>query len=223
MKCSHDYAGVRFGTVTVVGRAENHIQPSGRTRVMWECVCDCGKKFVCRDDAVKNLESCGCKRSRDNAIRQTRHSESKSRLYNIYYSMMSRCYSENASYYSRYGGRGISVCEEWRENNANFFRWAKEHGYNENDHELSLERIDVDGNYCPENCTWIRIKDQYNNRRNTIRIGNLSLRQFCKRAGLKYSHVRSLYYKTNDIVYALGFTNAPSETEQQTRGGKRRP
>lgn len=212
--CKKDMTGQRFGIVTITGRASDHIQPSGRRRIMWNCRCDCGKEFVCRDDAVKTLESCGCKRNRDNAIRLTKHSNSRTRLYRVYHSMMGRCCNPRDSSYGRYGGRGISVCEEWRSDNTNFFRWAKENGYDEANHELSLERIDVDGDYCPENCKWIPIKDQYNNRRSSIRIADLSLAQFCKQAGLNYAHVRGLYYRTKDIVYALGFTDKPSRHAQ---------
>lgn len=208
--CKHDYTGRKFGKVTVIGRAEDYIQPSGRKRVMWKCSCECGKEFTCRDDAITAIESCGCKRNADNAIRQTKNSNSRTRLYNIYYSMTGRCNNPKASSYERYGGRGICVCQEWLDDKDAFFKWANENGYSENDHTLSLERIDVDGNYCPENCTWIRIEEQYNNRRNTVRIGNLSLSQFCKKANLNYSHVRNAYYRTKDIVYALGFTGKPS-------------
>lgn len=210
VRCSHDYTGKKFGMVTVVGRAEDHVQPSGRTRVMWLCRCGCGKEFVCRDDAVKNLESCGCKRNKDNAIRMTKNSESRTRLYRIYYSMVGRCTNVRDSAYGRYGGRGITVCKEWLEENSSFFEWAKSNGYDETDHELSLERIDVNGDYCPENCVWIKIKDQYNNRRNTIRMADLSLKQFCDRAGLDYGHVRNIYYRTKDIVYALGLSAEPN-------------
>lgn len=204
-----DYTGKRFGMIEVLGRDDDHVQPSGRVRKMWVCRCDCGKVFSCRNDAVINLSSCGCQRNKDNALRMTKNSESKSRLYRIYYSMLGRCHNPKDSSYGRYGGRGISVCEEWKSDNTKFFEWAKASGYNPDDHELSLERIDVDGNYSPDNCKWIKIKDQYNNRRNTIIIGNLTLKQFCEDAGLSYSHVRGLYYRTKDIAYALGFKDRP--------------
>ena len=209
----HDYTGRVFGKVTVIGRAEDHIQPSGRRRVMWSCRCECGKNFLCRNDAVTGIESCGCKRNRDNAIRQTKNSESRTRLYNIYYSMVGRCHNPRSAEYGRYGGRGISVCEEWRSDNTKFFEWARGAGYDPEAPEMSLERIDVDGNYCPENCKWISIADQYNNRRNTIRIGNLTLKQFCEQAGLDYNSIRGKYYRTKDIVYALGFSDRPRKDE----------
>lgn len=213
VSCAHDYTGKKFGKVTVIGRAEDHIQPSGRRRVMWECVCECGREFVHRDDGLAGITSCGCQRNKENAIRLTKHSESRTRLYNIYYSMVGRCHNPRSAEYGRYGGRGISVCAEWRNDNTKFFEWAVASGYNAEDHELSLERIDVDGNYCPENCKWIRLADQYNNRRSTIRVGNLTLKQFCEQAGLDYNSVRGKYYRTKDIVYALGFASRSQKDE----------
>ena len=103
------------------------------------------------------------------------------------------------------------ICKEWLEDNTKFFEWAKQNGYSENESDLSLERIDVNGNYCPENCKWIKIKEQYNNMRKTIRIGNLSLAEFCRQANLNYSSVNGKYYRTKDIVYALGFKSNPNQ------------
>ena len=199
-----DLTGQSFGYVTVVGRGADHTQPSGRVRVMWRCLCHCGKEFLVRDDAVKKLSSCGCERNKEVALRQTKHSQSRTRLYNIYYSMMGRCTLPRSQRFEMYGGRGISVCEEWSKDFLAFADWAKRTGYDENNHRLSLERIDVDGNYCPENCKWILIDDQADNRRTTIRMANISLAHFCREAGLNYQKVRNVYYKTKDIVLALG-------------------
>lgn len=201
-----DLTNAVFGVLTVIGQDEPHIQPSGRKRIMWKCRCKCGKIKSYREDSLKKLTSCGCLRNKDNAIRMTRHSESKTRLYRIYYNMINRCNNPKCSEYNRYGGRGILVCDEWLKNNESFFDWAYKNGYNKENSELSLERIDVDGNYCPENCKWITIKEQYNNMRKTIRIGNLCLSEFCKRTGLNYQSVLRKYNETNDIVFALGYT-----------------
>ena len=213
MADNYEIIGKRFNKVVVVGRAKDHVQPNGRVRKMYNCKCDCGKEFVVRQDALKNIESCGCQRNKDNAIRQTKHSLSCTRLYNIYYSMLGRCYNTKTAEFNRYGGRGICVCDEWKNDITTFFEWAYNTGYKENDYQLSIERIDVNGNYEPENCKWIKIKEQYYNRRNSVRIGNLSLSEFCNRAGLKYSSVRAIYYRTGDIVKALGFTNKESSKE----------
>lgn len=86
----------------------------------------------------------------------------RNRLYNIYYKMRQRCNNPNNVDYPNYGGRGITYCKEWEET-QNFIDWALSHGYSD---ELTLDRIDVDGNYCPENCRWITIEQQQRNRRN---------------------------------------------------------
>jgi hypothetical protein len=200
-----DFSGMTFGYVTVVGRGPDHVQPSGRVRVMWKCVCGCGKEFLVRDDAVSKLTSCGCKRNKDIALRQTKHSQSRTRLYKMYYSMLGRCTVPRNSRYEMYGGRGIEVCKEWKDNFMSFYDWAISSGYDENDHRLSLERIDVDGHYCPENCKWILLDEQYDNRRNTIRMANISLARFCRELGLDYEKVLRKFKKTNDIIESLGF------------------
>ncbi len=128
--------------------------------------------------------------------------------------MRGRCTLVNSPRYEMYGGRGISICKEWMESFEAFSLWAHSHGYRDDDHRLSLERIDVDGNYCPENCKWIPLEDQYDNRRNTIHMGNISLSKFCREAGLNYKKVLRAYKKTNDIVFAIGLKSAPKEAEK---------
>jgi len=92
------------------------------------------------------------------------HGESRTRIYRIWKGMRERCFNPNRKPYKNYGGRGISVCEEW--NSYLVFKdWAINHGYSD---YLSIERIDVNGNYCPENCTWIPLEDQSKNRRKRL-------------------------------------------------------
>ena len=204
-----DLKGKTFGKVLVIGLDNVYTQPSGRKRYMWKCRCECGKEFVSRTAEIKKITSCGCERDKDNAIRQTKHSEAKTRLYQIYYSMRIRCENPKASGYLRYGGRGIRVCDEWVNDNTSFFKWAKENGFDENNYRMSLERIDPNGNYEPSNCKWILIEEQSQNRRNTIRMGNISLAEFCRRANLNYASVKSRYRLTGDIVYAIGLSEHP--------------
>lgn len=205
-----DYTNAKFGEVTVICQDSDYIQPSGRRRVQWKCQCSCGKIFSVRHDAIKSLTSCGCKRNKENGLRLIKHSDSKTRLYRLYYSMLQRCYNPKASRYLSYGGRGIEVCEEWKNSYIAFAEWAKSAGYDPSNPNLSLERIDVNNHYSPDNCSWVLLKDQYNNKQNTITMGNISLAEFCRQANLDYSSVRSKYFHTKDIVYALGLKQNPN-------------
>lgn len=159
--------GRKFGRLTVIERAENY--KNGSTR--WLCRCECGKELILLRSSIVSghTKSCGCY-SRD-YHRETRykHGGVNTRLYSIYKNVKARCYQPTARHYDCYGGRGISVCDEWLEENGfeNFKTWALGNGYADN---LTLDRIDPNGNYEPSNCRWITRKEQGNNRRNTIYI-----------------------------------------------------
>lgn len=116
-----------------------------------------------------------------------KHGLSKTRIHQLWHSMYCRCYYQGTNGYERYGGRGIKVCEEWKhlEGFVNFYNWAMNNGYNDN---LSLDRIDNNGDYCPDNCRWITKKEQSNNRRNnvlyTFNGETKTSKQWCEQYGI---------------------------------------
>ena len=123
--------------------------------------------------------------------------------YGSYHSMMDRCYREKAKNYAFYGGRGIKVCAEWH-NIAAFERWTIETGFQ---HGMTLERRDVNGDYCPENCTWATKKQQANNRRNTLRIeyrGEIhTVSEWAEIIGVCRSTISNRYYRGLPIEKVL--------------------
>lgn len=153
-------AGKRFGKLTAVKRAESR---NGKTR--WTCQCDCGNVTIVDYWNLKsgNTTSCGCVHRE--SIRT--HGEANSRLHGVWKNMKARCYYEGAEGYKNYGGRGISVCDEWRNSFEAFRNWAYSNGYDDSKpmKECTLDRIDANGNYCPENCRWVDFHTQALNKR----------------------------------------------------------
>ena len=159
-----DLKGKRFGNILVLRKADSIVLSSGRKKVAWECVCDCGNYFVASAENLSSghTKSCGCSTRKHGLAK-------KERLYNIWVCMKQRCRDENASNYRYYGGRGISVCDEWRSDYTKFREWALSHGYKD---DLTIDRIDVNENYCPENCRWITIAEQQRNTTRTKRYSD---------------------------------------------------
>jgi hypothetical protein len=180
-----DLTGQRFGKLVVLRRVEDYIQPSGKPMVMWECQCDCMQKKVIAGTSLKSgkTTSCGCYGKEQRLKSNTKHGLSHSRLKRIYYNMKSRCYNSNTPKFKNHGGRGITVCDEWLGENGfiNFYNWSFQNGYSE---KLTLDRIDNDGNYEPNNCKWSTYEEQNFNRRNnrlfTINEETRTAKEWCK-------------------------------------------
>ena len=135
--------------------------------VTWECLCDCGNKTIAAGYDLRsgNTKSCGCY-GREAALNaNTKHGAFGTHLYMAYTNMKTRCYNPHYYLYQHYGGKGISVCDEWLGENgfANFSAWAKANGYKDG---LSIDRIDNSLGYSPDNCRWVDMQTQQNNRTN---------------------------------------------------------
>lgn len=156
-----DLTGQQFGWLTVVARAEN----IGR-QTAWLCKCDCGNMKIAQGWNLKSGQtaSCGCKNKERPRTESITHGQSYTRLYTIWIGMKQRCHYHKHMHFKHYGGRGIVVCEEWKDNFEAFHDWAIQNGYSES---LTIDRINVDGNYEPSNCRWATYSEQNKNRRNS--------------------------------------------------------
>lgn len=159
-----DLTGMKFNRLTVIKLFER----TPKRKYMWLCRCDCGKALVVLGDHLKNnhTRSCGCwNRERIGKVNY-KNGLTTTKLYYAYRNMCNRCNRPDNQEYSTYGGRGIKVCEEWLGENGflKFAEWALNNGYKEN---LTIDRIDNNKGYCPDNCRWVDIFVQANNKRNT--------------------------------------------------------
>lgn len=181
----NDLTGRRFGLLTVVKRSSDH--GNGKKPVVkWLCKCDCGNVTVVKSDSLLSghTVSCGCKKVKHGYA-------NKERLYCTWKNMHHRCYNPNDSRYAVYGGRGIKICDDWKSDYSAFREWAMANGYADN---LSIDRINVNGDYSPENCRWADNKTQANNvSRNRIVAyhgENMTMSEFAQAVGLTYSAVQ---------------------------------
>lgn len=154
-----DLTGQRFGRLTAIAPAGR----IGTSCMRWVCKCDCGNETVVYGHFLKSghTKSCGCLANESIAQRNKTHGMTESRLYNIWHGIKARCYRPQSNQFYRYGARGISMCPEWRDDFSTFAEWALSNGYSDN---LSIDRIDNDGIYCPSNCRWVDVKTQCNNK-----------------------------------------------------------
>ena len=220
--------GTRFGKLTVIGRAPDWVSPNNpkaKHKLMYYCKCDCGNTTIVMAThlASGHTISCGCV---NRAIHRQRmidmhfvHGFANHPLYSIYDNMISRCYNSKNSQYYTYGARGITVCKEWYdpenprslETFREFYNWSIINGYKEG---LTLDRINVNGNYEPSNCRWTNLQTQANNKRDTRYIeydGEIyPLSTLAYLLGVNaHDFYNWLYYRNFDIGYYLKDINTP--------------
>lgn len=164
-----DIIGQKFGKLTVIKL--DHIKRTNRNLYYYLCECDCGNKHIVLKSSLLNglTRSCGCYNTqvrKEQCKKRAIHNLTDTRLHSIWEKMRGRCYCKTGSDYKNYGGRGISICDEWQEF-LPFYNWAINNGYREN---LTIDRINVNGNYEPSNCRWATQKTQQRNRRNNVLI-----------------------------------------------------
>lgn len=187
--------GQRFGRLTVIERAENN----KNGHVCWKCRCDCGVKIVVDGGSLRNgdTKSCGCLKIEKASGRLFRHGLRRSRIYKIWANMKTRCFNPNNSKYPRYGGRGITVYPAWIDDFQAFYDYVSklehfgEKGY-------SLDRIDNNGNYEPENLRWANAKTQRCNQQDALMVvlynnKKVVLKDAARLSGINYNTLYSRY------------------------------
>lgn len=164
-----DLSGMKFGQLSVVEK--NGKDKYGKIR--WKCICSCGNEYTTLGRHLTNghCKSCGCLLNKERREKAKYKGFHKSRIYTIWKGMVDRCENPQNKVYKHYGGRKIKVCKEWlgEQGFFNFVKWALDSGYSK---ELTLDRINNDGNYEPSNCRWADWQTQANNRRKPSKIKN---------------------------------------------------
>ena len=206
-----DLTGERFEKLLVIERADN---VNGLTA--WLCRCDCGNTKVIQGKMLKRglAKSCGCLRREVAKERATKHSLCGTRLYTTYHNMKKRCYDPKSDHYKWYGNENKHICDEWmgKDGFQEFSKWAMANGYSE---DLTIDRIDNNKGYSPENCRWVTAKQNSRNKRNnhfiTIKGITKTISEWCECLNVPESRVRGRI--------ALGWDGEKALTTEKLRTG----
>lgn len=188
--------GCSKGKENLIGKTFNdfkvieHVQDLNNSNTLWDCICtNCGKEFTRTTKQLrKNQNICELKLKYSATVKHVLYS-SLSRIKN-------RCYNIKCDNYKYYGGRGITVCDEWLQDSSKFVEWSLRNGYKYNENKYTIDRIDNNKGYTPDNCRWVSIQDQANNKRNNIKYTyngvTQTLAQWCRELNLNYKYVHYL-------------------------------
>lgn len=186
-----DETGKVYGRLTVIKEIG---RKRGAVLFLCHCACENYTEVTGGDLRTGRVNSCGCLKSELRTEKNTTHGLKNHRLYRIYYGMVNRCNNPKVTHYKDYGGRGISVCQQWNDKEDGFllfYNWSIDNGYE--DH-LTIDRMDVNGNYEPENCRWATTGEQSLNKRNNhfVKINNevKTLKEWCDIFNIKYPTVQ---------------------------------
>lgn len=205
-----DYTGHKQGMLTVIERC---YQKDKWNRALWKCKCECGREKILPAGSIRaGQKSCGCLWTSSKLT----HGGSGTRLYNVYHAMISRCKNPNVKTYNLYGGRGIKVCDEWAHNFEAFKEWAIRNGFDENAPrgKTTIDRIDVDKDYSPENC---RICDQKTQSRNTRRNHTIEINGI-KKTIVEWSEYSGVCRGTIYDRYKFGVRGMDLISKENLRG-----
>ena len=210
-----DLTGQRFGRLTVVSRSEN--AKNGNSR--WACKCSCGNNITTERSSLiqGKTRSCGCYQSDRTKEAHFKHGLRHHKLYHVWAGLKDRCSNSKNKAYNHYGNRGITVCEEWREDYSKFYIWAIENGYAE---DLTIDRIDNNKGYTPDNCQWVDMKTQANNKRSnciiTYNNETKTLTQWAEQLDMKFDTLKCRLYKYGWSVERAFTTPVRKRTSKDT-------
>lgn len=202
-------SGEKFNKLTVIelDHITSKLRKNGQTSNIeyYKCQCECGNIVLVQKACLKNnhVQSCGCL----NLANHTKHNGKGTRLYRIWVGIKTRCNNPNSDAYMNYGGRGIKICDEWMQDFTKFRNWANLAGYK---NDLSIDRIDNNGNYEPTNCRWVKTKEQNNNRRTnhyiTYNNKTYTIAEWAQLRNIRPDTLRNRIVKHNwSIEKALGY------------------